>query len=77
MKRYKIICGIPACPPQNGISADGRAITNFAERIYRDAAFAAANGYYPMAESDELEQPSISNPTYRLVGGAWVRQNGG
>ena len=77
MKRYKIICGIPACPPQNDISADGRAISNFAERVYRDEAFAAANGYYPMAKSEKLEQPTVSNPTYRLVCGAWVKQSGG
>ena len=76
MKRYRIENGVPVSPPHNGISADGQAISGFAAMVEGDAAFAAANGYYPIVEGGNLppEQGArVRGVAYRFSDGKWVR----
>ena len=76
MKRYRIENGVPVSPPANGISADGRLISGFAALVESDAVFAAANGYYPIVESEELP-PShgarVRRVDYHFFEGRWIR----
>ena len=77
MERYKMINGSLVPPPCGGVTADGRVISNFAARVRRDPAFAVANGYYPLSESegenvDLLEEESDVQLDYVLRGGTWV-----
>lgn len=78
MKNYKKINGSLVSPSSGGVTADGRVISNFAGRISHDPAFAEANGYYPIAESEgenvdllEEEEGDVTLD-YVLQGGAWV-----
>ncbi len=76
MKRYRMIGNTPVPPPKNAVDKDGHVISNFAARIENDAAFAAQNGYYPMADNaqDEefLELEKIP-PVFVLQNGKWMR----
>ena len=55
MMLYKLVNGTPVAPPQNGVSADGRVISNFSGRVLHDMAFAKANGYSFNPEEEEVE----------------------
>ena len=76
MKRYKMKNGTFVAPPQGGVCADGRVISNFAGRVQHDAAFAAENGYFPIRSVEEteelLEQSDPRARTYSLKNGEWV-----
>lgn len=77
MKRYKMINGVFVAPPKGGVSVEGRVISNFAGRVQNDAAFAAANGYYPvrvveLATEELLEDHPEREATYSLKNGEWV-----
>ena len=76
MKRYRIKNGVPVAPPRNGRSADGRLISGFATLVESDAAFAAANGYYPIVESDSTplsKGARVLRVDYHFYEGRWVR----
>ena len=76
MKRYRIMDGTPVLPPKNTVDKVGNVISNFAGRVFRDAAFAAEYGYYPLAAempSEELLEGETAMPTYSLQNGKWVR----
>ena len=76
MKRYRIENGVPVSPPYNGISADGKVISGFATLVETDADFAAANGYYPIVESENLpleEGARVRGVVYHFSEGRWVR----
>ena len=76
MNRYIIKNNVPVSPPASGVTVKGKAISNFANRIKQDAAFAAENGYYPLAEvgfdEEQLEVEAVSEGSYILVDGKWV-----
>ena len=77
MQRYIIKNNAPVSPPVCGVTAKGRVISNFAGRVKNDAAFAAENGYYPLAKrevgGDLLEGNELcGRGTYVLVAGEWV-----
>ena len=55
MMLYKLVNGTPVAPPRNGVSADGRAISNFSGRVLHDAAVAKANGYQHKVALEEIE----------------------
>ncbi len=79
MERYKMVNGAFVPPPAGGVTVNGRAVSNFAGRVRRDASFAAANGYYPIAagaleEPELLEEESLQELTFTLKGGMWVRE---
>ncbi len=57
MMLYKLVNGTPVAPPQNGVSADGRVISNFSGRVLHDMAFAKANGYSFNPEEEEAVAP--------------------
>ena len=65
MMLYKLVNGTAVPPPKNGISADGRAISNFSGRVYHDAAFAKANGYLHRVTLAEIESTE-SNPSEKV-----------
>ncbi|MBQ3063939.1 MAG: hypothetical protein IJC99_03975 [Clostridia bacterium] len=76
MKRYRIENGVPVAPPRCGISVDGRLISGFATLVESDAAFAAANGYYPIVESEELpprKGARVRRVDYHFYEGKWIR----
>lgn len=76
MKRYRIIDGTPVLPPKNAVDSEGRVISNFAGRVFGDAAFAARHGYYPLAERASEDMPLESEtvmPVYTLKNEEWVR----
>ena len=77
MKRYRIIDGIPVPPPKNGVDKNGNVISNFAGRIENDTAFAAQNGYYPMAPMPEGELLELEKapPVFVLQDGQWERRH--
>ena len=58
MMLYKLVNGTPVAPPKNGVSADGRAISNFLGRVQHDAAFAKANGYNFCPDEVEAVAPA-------------------
>lgn len=77
MNRYKMKNGVFKAPPQGGVCVDGRVVSNFAGRVRHDAAFAAANGYYPIREVEEtegelLEESAPRERKYILKNGEWV-----
>ncbi|MBR2311867.1 MAG: hypothetical protein IKA46_01065 [Clostridia bacterium] len=76
MNRYIIRNNVPVSPPASGVTAKGKVISNFANRIKNDAIFAAANGYYPLAEVTPLEEKLEAAPwgegRYALIDGKWV-----
>lgn len=76
MNRYIIKNNAPVSPPASGLTVKGRVISNFANRIKNDAAFAAENGYYPLAEilpaEEQLEIEPQGEGRYVLVEGKWV-----
>ena len=76
MNRYIIKNNVPVSPPASGVTVKGRVISNFANRIKNDAAFAAANGYYPLAEvsfdQEQLEVEAVGEGRYVLADGKWV-----
>lgn len=79
MKRYRIIDGTPVLPPKNAVDNEGRVTSNFAGRIFSDAAFAAAHGYYPLAEEEVEDTPLEGEtlmPVYSLQNEEWVRHRG-
>lgn len=79
MKRYRIIDGTPVLPPKNAVDSEGCVISNFAGRIFGDAAFAERHGYYPLAEREAGDMPLESEtamPVYSLQNGEWVRLTG-
>ena len=76
MKRYRIENGVPVSPPENGISVEGRLISGFAALVEGDAAFAAANGYYPIVESEDTPlkgRGRVLRVDYHFFEGRWVR----
>lgn len=76
MKRYRIVNGVPVLPPQNGVGADGSLISGFATLVESDAAFAAANGYYPIVESEANPLQGsghVRSVRYHFYEGRWVR----
>ena len=76
MKRYRVEKGVPVAPPRSGVSADGNVISGFSVLVESDAAFAAANGYYPIVESEELpprKGACVRGVTYRFLDGKWIR----
>ena len=76
MERYIIKNNAPVSPPVCGVTVKGRVVSNFASRVRNDAAFAAENGYYPLAKmtskSAEPEKKLCGRGTYVLVAGEWV-----
>ena len=77
MRRYIIKNNAPVPPPDHGVTVRGKVVSNFAERVRRDARFAAENGYYPLApvppREDLLEdEEPIGEGTFVLRDGAWV-----
>ena len=76
MHRYIIKNNAPVPPPVSGVTVKGRVISNFAERVKNDAAFAKENGYYPLAETlpeeEQLESELEGEGRYVLVEGKWV-----
>ncbi|MBQ9802329.1 MAG: hypothetical protein IJW51_04595 [Clostridia bacterium] len=80
MERFRINNGAPVAPPAGGVTASGRAVSNFAGRVRADAAFAAQNGYYPIVETAHAPQELLEgttlphDPSYTLVDEAWVRE---
>jgi len=62
MNRYIIKNNAPVSPPASGVTVKGRVISNFANRIKNDAAFAVANGYYPLAETFPEEEQLEMEP---------------
>ena len=75
MKRYCLVSGIPTPPTENGVTCDGKIISNFKTRIENDGDFAAENGYYPLAPEPEILEPDMkARPYYVLENGFWVKK---
>ncbi len=77
MNRYMMQNGVFVFPPSGGVTANGRAVSNFGGRVRHDAAFAAENGYFPIKETrkeedEPLEEQAPRECTYTLQGGEWV-----
>ena len=77
MNRYMMKNGVFVFPPSDGVTANGRAVSNFAGRVRHDAVFAAENGYFPIRENVKEEDELLENHTprdivYTLKGGEWV-----
>ena len=75
MLKFRLQNGMLLPPPRDSISAEGRAVSGFGRRVAADAAFAAANGYFPLAEQEEpvLADGVQYGERYTLEGGRWVR----
>ena len=79
MNRYMMKNGEFFFPPSEGVTADGRAVSNFGGRVRHDAAFAAENGYFPISEKKEeqdelLEGSTPKESVYILKNGEWVAE---
>lgn len=79
MNRYTMKNGVFFFPPSDGVTANGRAVSNFGGRVRYDAAFAAENGYFPIKESEEgqdelLEGNTPKESVYVLKNGEWVSE---
>ena len=76
MNRYVIKKNVPVSPPASGVTVKGKVVSNFANRIKNDVAFAVENGYYPLAEVAPLEEQLEGTPwgegRYVLAEGKWV-----
>ena len=76
MKRYRIVNGVPVAPPHVGVSAEGHLISGFSTLVESDAAFAAANGYYPIVDGEgttALQSGRVARVDYCFHEGKWIR----
>ena len=71
MERFKLKNGDLCPPPRNGVCAAGHAVSNFAARVARDAAFAAQNGYFPKSPAWPPVPNELCEPIYELREGEW------
>jgi hypothetical protein len=74
MLRFRLQNGMLLPPPRDGVSAEGKAVSGFGRRVAEDATFAAANGYYPLAQQEEpvLVDGVQYGECYTLEGDRWV-----